>query len=231
MLEVIVTSVAEYEQAVAAGADRVELVSAMELDGLSPSHETLVKICAQASIPVRVMVRVMNHRFYHTQAEIEQLCAWIVAHRELAIDGFVIGGICPDGSVDTRLLDAVSQVCGSIPLTFHRAFDELTPQQQLQALQVLKRYPVDTILTSGGRNQPIGENLAHLAALAKAAKPIQILLGGGVNQNVVQKLAAYPQLSAIHVGSAVREANDFLQPIKPEVIQLFQQHLRQNQQQ
>ncbi|MGL4952248.1 MAG: copper homeostasis protein CutC [Culicoidibacterales bacterium] len=227
MIEVIVTTLAELAQATAGCADRVELVAQMQADGLTPSDTTLKAICANAQIPVRVMVRFHNDGFSYTQPEIEQMCAWIAKHIDLPIDGFVIGGICPDGTIDTDLLDAVTRVCGNLPLTFHRAFDDLTPIQQLSALPILKAYPIDTILTSGGRVRPIGDNLSHLAKLAAAAAPIQILLGGGVNAEVVTLLQAYPNLSAIHIGSAAHQANDFAKPIQPERIQALQAQLHE----
>lgn len=71
------------------------------------------------------------------------------------------------------------------------AFDELGPQAQLQAIDVLADMGVDHILTHGGRSgTPIEENLSHLADLARHAKgKLVILPGGGVTYENVKRIA------------------------------------------
>ncbi|MGL5295507.1 MAG: copper homeostasis protein CutC [Culicoidibacterales bacterium] len=220
-IEVIATSVDDYVLAASGGADRVELVSAMEKDGLSPNEEVIRTICEQISIPIRVMVRFHNDSFVYSTLEVAHMCEWIQSIHHLPIEGFVIGGLTPDGMIDTYLLDEVTKVINGKKLTFHRAFDVLTPTQQLAALNILRRYPIDTILTSGGLIHPIAENLHHLQELAFQANDMTILLGGGVNQTLLQHLNDFPTLQAIHIGSASRANGDFHQPIVPSQIRNF----------
>ncbi|MGL4982905.1 MAG: copper homeostasis protein CutC [Treponemataceae bacterium] len=215
MIEVIVTNTKELEDATKGGATRIELVSAMHEDGLTPSATVLLEACIYASIPIRTMVRFHNNGFVYTEAEIEEICLWISKHKHLPIDGFVVGALTKNNCIDTAFLDKVTKNCGNKPLTFHRAFDNLTEEQQFKALDILKNYPIDTILTSGGRVKPINQNLEHLSQLASHAPTIKILLGGGVNTELVTQLQGFPNLNAIHIGSAAHYDNDFSKPINP----------------
>ena len=73
------------------------------------------------------------------------------------------------------------------------AFDELGPQAQLQAIDVLADVGVDDILTHGGRSgTPIEENLCPFgrSSRAGAAKgKLVILPAGGVTYENVKRIA------------------------------------------
>ncbi|MGL4986526.1 MAG: copper homeostasis protein CutC [Treponemataceae bacterium] len=221
MLEVIVTTEDEYTQAIAGGASRVELVSAMEADGLTPLPEVLNAICEKHIIPIRVMVRFHNNGFIYTKNEIQQMSEWITHYSHLPIDGFVIGGLTSENSIDTYLLEEIAKHCGAKKLTFHRAFDNLNHTQQLHAIEILKNYPIDTVLTSGGRIQSLEKNLEHLSELSLKADKITILIGGGINLSTMKKIQKYPHLQSIHIGSAAHYHNDFSYAINPENISVF----------
>jgi copper homeostasis protein CutC len=60
-LEVIVTTVDEAIEAEAGGADRLELVRALDVGGLTPEISIARGVLAAVRIPVRVMVREEAH--------------------------------------------------------------------------------------------------------------------------------------------------------------------------
>lgn len=223
-IEVIAQNLVDAKIAESAGANRIELVAHMSEDGLTPSESLVATICKETKIALRVMVRFHNQGFIYTQDECEKMCQWIIANNHLPIEGYVLGGLTETGMIDTQFLDAIAPIIGEKKVTFHRAFDRLTWGQQEQAVLVLKKYPfVDTILTSGGIQQPLAKNLEHLKKLAVLAAPITLLVGGGVNEQVFPLLQAVPELQAIHIGSAVREHGDFHNPISARAIQNFKQ--------
>src|SRR5882672_5490062 len=57
LLEVIAVDAADARAAVTGGADRLELVSAMEHSGFDPSVDTFQEIREAVDVPLRVMVR------------------------------------------------------------------------------------------------------------------------------------------------------------------------------
>jgi len=56
-LEVIVTSIEDAVEAEAGGADRLELVRALEVGGLTPELDLIRTVLQTVKIPVRVMLR------------------------------------------------------------------------------------------------------------------------------------------------------------------------------
>lgn len=221
-LEIIAQTVVDAKAAEQAGANRIELVQDMQADGLTPAVELIEAICQQTQIAMRVMVRFHNCGFVYTDQERQQICQWVEAQRDLPIEGFVLGGLSETGTIDTDLLDAIATVIGDKKVTFHRAFDHMTWEEQKQAIAVLRCYPfIDTILTSGGLTKPLSDNLPYLVELTQLAAPIQILIGGGVKAPLISQFEKYPQLQALHIGSAAREQQDFTKPLSFEQIQQF----------
>ena len=68
-VEVCVGSVADVSVAAAAGADRVELCSGLELGGLTPSAGLVETVLAESSIPVVVMLRPRAGGFCYDRSE------------------------------------------------------------------------------------------------------------------------------------------------------------------
>src|SRR5688572_10855372 len=73
LLEVCVASVDDAVAAAAGGADRIELNSALELDGLTPSHGLLLETRRRVRIPVIVMARPRAGDFCYSDSEFKVL--------------------------------------------------------------------------------------------------------------------------------------------------------------
>lgn len=209
----------EPQDAVAAaqgGADRIELVSHMEEDGLSPTIEIIEGMLAVSPIPFRVMVRFHNDGFVYSEEDINEMCTWMEKINHLPFDGFVLGGITEEGAVDEVFLEQAMKIAqkGNKKVTFHRAFDRLN--NQIEAIKVLEKHGVDTVLTSAGLMNPILDNTKLLDELQQAST-VKVLAGGGVNQAVVEALADTTVQHA-HVGSAVRPNGDFTQTVDSKLV-------------
>ena len=74
ILEVCVDSLASAKAAMAGGADRLELCSALAVGGLSPYGELLEQIKATCPLPVRCLMRPRPGDFLYTEEEIELMC-------------------------------------------------------------------------------------------------------------------------------------------------------------
>ncbi|MFG2621647.1 copper homeostasis protein CutC [Streptomyces sp. NPDC048507] len=202
LLEVIALDVQDAVAAQAGGADRLELVTDMAADGLSPSRETFAAIRAAVDIPLRVMLRRTDG---FAAGDVSGLAA---TARELRAEGateFVLGFLNPDGSPDLAAVEALVAELEGCRWTFHRAVDRAADRDQLR--KALADLPgLDTYLTAGSAAGVADGLPVLLAEAARSGEPgygARILVGGGLT------LAHLPQLraagvDAFHIGGAAR---------------------------
>ncbi len=210
MLEVIACSVADAVAAERGGADRLELVRDLEVGGLTPPLELVSEVLSAVRIPVRVMLREEESFFIRDEKKIERLCVVARSLADLSVDGLVLGflnGAETAPQIDHELLARVLACAPGIKVTFHRAFEALGDSQQ--AIQELKRHPqIDYILTSGrytDLSQDWPQRIEGLAELARLAAPeITILVGGGLQREMIELLCQKATSCEFHVGTAAR---------------------------
>ncbi len=160
------------------GADRVEICSRLDLDGLTPDLETGNQICEQTQIDVMVMIRSRSGDFVYADSEIEEMVETIAAFRSLPITGFVFGGLTVQGEIDIAALQKIRHATEGFELTFHRAFDYV--MDPIVAIDQLIDAGVDRVLTSGRPGRAI-DHLDTIKAITNhAAGRILIMAGGGV---------------------------------------------------
>lgn len=190
LLEICVADAASLEAAIAGGADRIELCSALELGGLTPSPG-LMRLAAEAPIPVYAMVRPRAGDFVFSAREGELMLADIEAVGAAGLAGVVLGASRPDGRLDEALLSRLHGHAQGLGSTLHRAFD-LVPEP-LEALETAIALGFERILTSGGAlTAPAG--LEVLLRLHQAARGrIGIMPGSGLTAtNIAALLTALP---------------------------------------
>ncbi|ARM86879.1 copper homeostasis protein CutC [Rhizobium sp. CIAT894] len=177
LLEVCVDSAEGLAAAVAGGAGRIELCSALELGGLTPLP-SLMRIAARAPIPVYAMIRPHAGPFIFGAADEEAMLLDIDAVRAAGLAGVVIGANRPDGTLDMPLIHRLKAHASGLGSTLHRAFD-LVPDAD-QALEQAVELGVERILTSGCALKAADgiETLQRLSA--KAAGRISIMPGSGI---------------------------------------------------
>lgn len=216
LFEVIATSVEDAVTAERHGADRIELIAAIEEGGLTPSLALIHGVKDAVSIPVRVMIRPHARSFVYNDTDIQAMRRDIAAVADIGGMGIVMGMLTAHGTVDEETLALLLAEAGEMPVTFHRAFDEAA--DQLVALEILLRYPqITDILTSGGRRTaPEGaERLAVLERLTHGT-PLSILAGSGLNAAVLPDFVRDTGLRRVHFGSAVRKGGDPHQAVEPD---------------
>jgi copper homeostasis protein len=210
LLEVIVTSAEEAQVAEQGGADRLELVSDLASEGLTPSLHTVEQVVRTVSIPVRVMLRDDESFAIKDGDELESLrnCARELAG--MAVNGVVLGFL-KDDRVDHEAMNQLLTCCGTKPATFHRAFESVADQPAaIREMQTLPQ--VDRILTSGGAGACWAERRKALEGLQKLASPtITVVTGGGLDERGMELLAASPLLNEFHVGRAARDGSNKVQ--------------------
>jgi copper homeostasis protein len=186
MLEACIDEPAGIDAAVAGGADRIELCAALSVGGLTPPA-SLVRLAAEAPIPVHLLARPRDGDFCYGAAEAALIAQDITLAAQAGLAGVVIGASAPDRRLDVPLLAELvghARTAGdrrgrALSLTLHRAFD-LCPDLPA-ALDVAVELGFDRILTSGGQPRAV-DALAMLAELHRRADGrIGILPGSGID--------------------------------------------------
>ncbi|PRD45109.1 copper homeostasis protein CutC [Phyllobacterium phragmitis] len=195
LLEVCVDDAEGLEAAIEGGADRIELCSALQLGGLTPSPGLIVT-AAQATIPVYAMIRPRAGDFIYTQREIDQMLREIDAVRATGLAGVVFGASKPDGSLDDHVLDRLKRHATGLGTTLHRAFD-LVPDID-EAVRIAFHTGFERILTSG-RAPTALEGLDDLErTFAAADGNIAIMPGSGLTADNVGTLLARLPITELH---------------------------------
>ncbi|WP_290714934.1 MULTISPECIES: copper homeostasis protein CutC [Exiguobacterium] len=201
MLEIIASTVEEAVAAEQAGADRIELVSALSEGGLTPSYGLIRQVVSTVEIPVHVLVRPHSKSFVYSKSDEETIITDIDLIRELGAAGIVVGSLTADGRVDEGFLGRIIKHKGELSLTFHRAID--SSRDILEAAEVLADFPeVDRILTSGGQATAL-EGKETIARLIEDHPDLIILPGSGITLENAEALIEATKASELHVGSAV----------------------------
>ena len=185
ILEICVDSLASARAAVSAGADRLELCSALAVGGLTPYPALLRQIRAESQIPVRCLMRPRAGDFLYTPEEVEQMRMQILELKKEGADGFVIGCLTPDGYLDKGALAPLIEACGDCGITLHRCIDvSADPEQTYRDAMDLG---IDTVLTSGGASSCRGgkDSLRALIELRDTLQGPEVLIGAGVNASVI----------------------------------------------
>jgi copper homeostasis protein len=157
---------------------------------------------------LRVMVRPRGGDFVVSGVEQEVVLADIAAIRALPNPhglavGVVVGALTADGDLDLPLLRRAVDAAGPLPVTVHKAFDELS--DQLTALDQIVDLGADAILTSGGAPTALA-GAAHIAALhARAAGRIRVIAAGGIRSHNVAEVLAATRATEIHLRAPVRQ--------------------------
>ncbi len=197
LLECCVDSVESAVIATKAGADRLELCANLVIGGTTPSPSLFTQIKKKCTNRIHILIRPRFGDFYYSEDELDIMCDEIKKFRELGADGIVIGVLCADGSVNWKAMDRLIASAGNMWVTLHRAFDVC--KDPSEELENCIRHGVSCILTSGQENHCI-DGLSCLEQLVKQADGrIQILVGSGVNAQVIRKVHSATGACAYHM--------------------------------
>ncbi len=186
ILEVCVGSVQSAKVARDGGAKRVELCSALEIGGVTPSAGVIREVRKIEGIALHVLIRPRGGDFLYDADEVACMEQDIVTAKECGADGVVIGALTADGNIDTETCQRLIQAAQGMHVTFHRAFDMCkNPQQALEEIIIMG---CDRVLTSGQASTAEAgvELLKSLVEIANGR--ITIMPGCGVNSNNAAKI-------------------------------------------
>jgi copper homeostasis protein len=207
LLEVIALGPGDAAGAQEGGADRLEIVTDMAADGLTPTVETFREIRRETDLPLRVMLRA-NDTFSTSGSELSRLQGAAYQLAAAGADGFVLGFLGPAGTVDVDVTLALVEEISGLPWTFHRAIDHALDHDR--AWVAVRDLPgMDTVLTAGSA-RGVGSGLDDLCRRASDDEKIAnlIMAGGGLSADHVPWLAR-AGVRKFHVGSRVRPSGSW----------------------
>lgn len=179
------------------GANRIELCSALDQDGLTPSEELTRKCVQNLSIPVMAMVRPRGGNFVYTEGEIQKMEAEIAFFKQSGVAGVVFGLLTEAGDVDVENTGRLARLAMPLEVTFHKAIDYssdmMSSFQQLNAIEGIMR-----VLTSGGMDTAWNGRDVLKQMQDLPGRRIKIIAAGKVLPENREQIAAFIGVGELH---------------------------------
>lgn len=205
LLEICCSDIQSVEAAARGGADRIELCSALESGGLTPSRAMIEAAVGIFGGPVHVLVRPRSGDFLYTPAEKRLILREIRDAVSSGASGIVCGVLTSRGDIDEKFLEEMIKAADNASFTFHRAFD-LT-RSPLSSLDVLMSHGVKRLLTSGcAQNAEKGIPLIKELCEKSKDNPI-IMAGAGITENNALRVISRTGVKEIHSTCKVQVAS------------------------
>ena len=174
------------EKAMRAGARRIELCDNLAVGGTTPSYgvtKAAVELAANYDTTIMTMIRPRGGDFVYTDLEIAIMLEDIRLTAQAGSQGVVFGALTADKKLDKANLEKLIVASKGMEIVFHMAFDELSDEDQLEAIDWLSQAGVTRILTRAGVSGDLLEKrFAHYHRILEHAKgKIEILPGGGID--------------------------------------------------
>ncbi|WP_172930626.1 copper homeostasis protein CutC [Streptococcus sp. 339] len=174
------------EKAMQAGARRIELCDNLAVGGTTPSYgvtKAAVELAANYNTTIMTMIRPRGGDFVYNDLEIAIMLEDIRLTAQAGSQGVVFGALTADKKLDKPNLEKLIAASKGMEIVFHMAFDELSEEDQLEAIDWLSQAGVTRILTRAGvSGDSLDKRFAHYHRILEHAKgKIEILPGGGID--------------------------------------------------
>jgi len=168
------------------GADRIELCSGLDLDGLTPHRNMIKDVINSVKIPVKVMIRPRGGNFVYHDQELDVMKDDILYCKRLNVSGIVLGTLKEDKTVNLRATRLLSDMATGLEITFHKAIDEVSSIfTELDRLR--KTQAVTNILTSGGADSAMKGSDILKEMVNRYNGQLTIIAAGKITeQNIIQ---------------------------------------------
>lgn len=196
LVEGCVESLADAQAAARGGADRLELCADLAVGGTTPAVELIRAVKSRVFIPVFVMARPRGGSFVYDAAEIEETSRDIERVIDAGADGVVVGALTEESEVDVSTLHGFVARARGVPVTFHRAFDQVP--EPARALETLIDAGVQRVLTGGGKGTAIEGATVLRSLVEQAGDRIVVMAGGKVRGGNARELVARTGVRELH---------------------------------
>jgi len=197
-LEICVDDLRGLQIADDAGVDRIELCSALDQGGLTPTPD-LIAQARQADVPIYAMIRPRGGDFAYDACEIDDMVAAIQTMKSAGFAGVVFGALTPQHTLDLNVMQRLCHAARGMDITLHRAVD--VSANPVDCVEIANNLGIGRILTSGGAaTAPKGvETLRKMMRCAGGA--VDIMAGSGITHETVTTLL---QAGLQHVHASCR---------------------------
>ena len=174
------------EKAMQAGARRIELCDNLAVGGTTPSYgvtKAAVELAANYDSTIMTMIRPRGGDFVYHNLEIAIMLEDIRLTAQAGSQGVVFGALTADRKLDKANLEQLIAASKGMEIVFHMAFDELSDEDQLEAIDWLSQAGVTRILTRAGvSGDSLEKRFANYHRILEHSKSkIEILPGGGID--------------------------------------------------
>lgn len=204
-LEICIDSYKSFLNAKNAGADRVEVCSALALDGLSPSLG-LVSLIEDYKLEKFVMIRPREGDFFYSDEEFIQMKKEIELFKSYRIDGFVFGILDEKNRLDMERMKELINLASPYPCVLHRAVDYAVDFEE--KMDEIIDLGFIRILTSGKKLKAL-DGLSLIKTLEeKYGDRIQIMAGSGVNFENIGRIYQTTKIKNFHTSARIKKSSD-----------------------
>ena len=187
VIEIATTDYHSAQAAVAGGADRIELCTALSEGGLTPSMGLIEQCRTDFNIALFPILRPRGGDFLYSNSEFEIIKKDALLCKKKGCDGVVVGFLNNDGTINKAWTSEIVAAVYPLEVTFHRAFDRC--RDPFEALEVIIDAGCQRILTSG-QKPAAPEGISVIKQLiTQAAERIVIMPGSGVRAATIKTLA------------------------------------------
>lgn len=209
IVEACVDNIESAIQAQDAGADRIELCSALLEGGLTPSFGLIKLVKEKLNIPIHVLIRPRRGDFLYSQNELGIMKEDIKFCQQIGLTGVVFGVLNKDSSLNLKANQELLNYSKNMTTTFHRAFDMLA--DPFMALEQLIELGFDKILCSGQNSIKKEPEEIVRELVKKAHKRIDIIVAGGINALNVTKIVSQTGVGEVHASARAKSKSKMSQ--------------------
>ncbi len=179
-----------------AGAQRIELCSALDVGGLTPSLGLISQAVRSLEIPVHVLIRPREGDFCYSEIELGIMLDDIRYSREAGAAGVVVGALTRDGQLDLPKMKAMKAAAEPMGITCHRAFD--FTRNAAEALEQLIEMGFERVLSSGQSDSAFEGRFVLQKMVQQAQGRIAVMPGSGINAENIRVLAEVSGANDFH---------------------------------
>jgi copper homeostasis protein len=199
LLEIAANSAASALAAQAGGADRIELCTALEVGGLTPTHAQIAMARERVDLPIYVLIRPRAGDFVYSDLEFETMERDIRNCAAIGCDGVVIGALDAEGHVDVPRCRALIAAAGTLGVTFHRAFDvSRDPRRALEDIVALR---CERVLSSGARDSALAGAALLRELVVQAGGRITVMPGASIDDTNIATIRTLTGAREFHASA------------------------------